>query len=64
MDDDGSKSLDKDEFKKGIEDYGITAFSPMELSDLFDEFDKDGSGTISFDEFLIRLKVCLDIFKT
>lgn len=57
MDDDRSKSLDSYEFQKGIHDYGLTEFTTQDCNTLFAEFDKDNSGTISFDEFLIRLKV-------
>jgi len=56
MDDDGSRSLDIKEFKKGLHDYGVL----MELDQiqtLFNELDKDGSGTVDFDEFLKALRV-------
>jgi Ca2+-binding EF-hand superfamily protein len=55
MDDNGSKSLDFEEFKKGLHDYGV----PLEDKDAratFQQFDKDGNGTISFDEFLVSLR--------
>jgi Ca2+-binding EF-hand superfamily protein len=53
MDDDGSKSLDVEEFKKGVHEYGMT---DAEARDMFSKFDTDGSGTISFDEFLQALR--------
>ena len=95
MDDDGSKSLDLAEFKKGIRDYGLVIDDAVsegcrlgrgagghkgggrggrggwrvsivsllshlqEAKAMFTEFDKDGSGTISFEEFLQKLRVSL-----
>ncbi|XP_065905567.1 calcyphosin-like protein [Dysidea avara] len=55
MDDDGSKKLDYDEFKKGIHDYGLVMEDP-EIKEMFKRFDKDGSGNIDFDEFLTALR--------
>nr|CAH8873858.1 unnamed protein product [Trichobilharzia regenti] len=55
MDDDGSKSLSKEEFKKGCHDFGCN-LSPEEVDELFNSLDKDGSGTIIFDEFLRALR--------
>lgn len=55
MDDDGNKNLSFSEFKKGLNDYGV----PLELPDvkkMFAAFDSDNSGTIDFDEFLIKLR--------
>ncbi|XP_067677499.1 calcyphosin-like protein isoform X3 [Haliotis asinina] len=57
MDDDGNRSLDFKEFKKGIHDYGVSAeMSNEEIQAAFDKCDKDGSGTLDFDEFLIQLR--------
>lgn len=56
MDDDGSKSLDLQEFIKGLEDYGVVV-SREEARQIFILCDKDGSGTINFDEFLENLRV-------
>ncbi|XP_013077437.1 calcyphosin-like protein isoform X1 [Biomphalaria glabrata] len=56
MDDDENRSLDKKEFAKGLHDYGLVEFSNAQIDELFKIFDKDGSGTIDFDEFLIRLR--------
>ncbi|CAH8673333.1 unnamed protein product [Schistosoma rodhaini] len=55
MDDDGSKSLSKEEFKKGCHDFGCN-LTPEEVDVLFNRVDKDGSGTIIFDEFLRALR--------
>lgn len=56
MDDDESRSLDKKEFAKGIHDYGLTEMEPDIINELFEKFDKDGSGTVDFDEFLVNLR--------
>ncbi|XP_077981729.1 calcyphosin-like protein [Glandiceps talaboti] len=55
MDDDGNRSLDFKEFKKGIHDYNVITTNE-ELKEMFTAFDKDGSGTIDFDEFLVNLR--------
>jgi len=54
-DDNGNKQLSPEEFKYGFQDYGLT-LSDSELKILFALFDKDGSGGIIFDEFLIRIR--------
>lgn len=56
MDDDGTKSLDFEEFMKGMETYGLI-LAKESAADLFRLFDKDGSGTINFDEFLEKIRV-------
>ena len=56
MDDDNSRSLDLKEFLKGLNDYGIL-IEKQEATALFQKFDRDGNGTIDFDEFLITLRV-------
>lgn len=61
MDDDGNKKLDIREFKKGLRDYGVD-IDPDEVQEMFDAFDKDHSGSIDFDEFLVRLRVHLLYF--
>ncbi|KAL0201790.1 hypothetical protein M9458_004977, partial [Cirrhinus mrigala] len=55
MDDDGSKSLNFQEFKKGLEDYGVSV-GKDKAQQIFAMMDKDGSGTINFDEFLEKLR--------
>lgn len=55
-DDNGSRMLDRDELKNGLQEYGIS-MSKDEQDQLFAHFDKDGSGSISFDEFLLALRV-------
>eukprot|EP00128_Syssomonas_multiformis_P004487 Colp12_sorted_trinity150504_noHs@6078 len=55
IDDDGSRCLDFNEFKKGMSDFGLK-FTNKELKELFDLFDRDHSGSIDFDEFLCELR--------
>jgi len=55
MDDDQNRTLDFNEFKKGIRDYGLH-LEPKELQEMFSAFDRDGSGLIDFDEFLLALR--------
>ena len=51
MDDDGSGSLDRQEFMKGLKDYRIQ-ISPIEADKLYGLFDINNDGVISYDEFL------------
>lgn len=56
MDDNGSRTLDYEEFQKGLREFGVN-FRDEEIKDLFKKFDKDSSGSINFDEFLLTLRV-------
>lgn len=56
MDDDSDLSLNMKEFKKGIHDYGLIMDDDV-VSSLFQQLDKDHSGSLSFDEFLTALRV-------
>lgn len=56
MDDDSNRTLDLKEFLKGLNDYGVL-IEKEEALNLFQQFDRDGSGSIDFDEFLITLRV-------
>lgn len=56
MDDDNNRTLDLKEFMKGLNDYGVLIEKDEALK-LFHHFDRDGSGQIDFDEFLITLRV-------
>lgn len=61
MDDDNSRTLDFKEFVKGLNDYAMM-IDKEEAQEIFRIFDKDGSGTIDFDEFLVTLRVSLGIY--
>lgn len=55
MDDDGSHSLNMEEFTKGITETGLD-LSEEDTEKLFKAFDKDGGGSINYDEFLIAIR--------
>ena len=55
MDDDGSKSLNKSEFKKAIDDLQL-GFSDGQCALMFSFFDSDSSGHIEYDEFLKTIR--------
>jgi Ca2+-binding EF-hand superfamily protein len=55
IDDDGNKQLDPREFKKAINELGLD-LTDEDISGMFVHMDKDGSGSISFEEFLQALK--------
>lgn len=57
MDDDGNRKLSFDEFKKGVEEYGLN-FSNTEIAEIFRSIDIDHSGSIDYEEFLRKLRVC------
>nr|ADF28508.1 EF-hand protein-like protein [Pelinobius muticus] len=51
MDDNRDKKLNLEEMKLGLQEYGAD-IEPSEVDSLFKELDRDGSGTVNFDEFL------------
>ena len=61
MDDNRSRTLDLAEFKFGLRDYG-SGLTDSEIQALFQYIDKDGSGTLDFDEFLKKVRVSKVIF--
>lgn len=54
-DDNNSKSLDQYEFKKAMSDFRI-GLSDAQVRVAFTCFDRDGSGEISYDEFLRSIR--------
>ena len=57
MDDDRNRKLSLEEFQKGVEEYGLN-FSKTEISELFRLIDIDLNGSIDYEEFLRKLRVC------
>jgi Ca2+-binding EF-hand superfamily protein len=55
MDDDNSKSLDKQEFQKAINDFRV-AVPPEDIDVIFNAFDLNRDGTIDYDEFVRIIK--------
>ncbi|KAH8417952.1 hypothetical protein KR222_009033, partial [Zaprionus bogoriensis] len=56
MDEDGSKTLNQEEFKNGINNLRLD-LTDSDIDDLFKRFDTDGNGTINMTEFLLKLRV-------
>jgi Glu-tRNA(Gln) amidotransferase subunit E-like FAD-binding protein len=54
-DDNDSKSLDKEEFKKAMHDFRI-GLADQQIVTAFRVFDRDGNGEISYDEFLRSIR--------
>ncbi|XP_060551461.1 calcyphosin-like protein [Ruditapes philippinarum] len=55
MDDDSNKQLSLDEFRKGLTGYGLMIDEEI-TKKLFEQLDKDKSGSLDFDEFLQALR--------
>ena len=71
MDDNGSGSLDANEFHKAISDFGIDV-ETKDIATLFKCFDYTGDGAIDFNEFVrvivgplndFRAQLCIKAFK-
>ncbi len=60
MDDDNSKSIDKIEFYKALQDFKCF-LSPYNADKLFGLMDIDKNGSISYDEFLRMVTVIIII---
>lgn len=56
IDDNGDKTLNLEEFIKGLHDTGLEV-SEEEGQEIFNRFDADGSGGINMTEFLIGIRV-------
>ena len=55
MDDNNSKTLDIKEFTKGITEHTL-GWTPAQVKIVFDAFDMEKNGQISYDEFLVNLR--------
>jgi Ca2+-binding EF-hand superfamily protein len=55
MDENNSKTLDVDDFRWGLKDYGIT-ITKEEATQVLEHFDRDRNGTVDFNEFLRAMK--------
>ncbi|CAF0912184.1 unnamed protein product [Adineta steineri] len=62
MDDDGNRKLNMDEFRKGVQEYGLN-FSKAETEELFRKMDGDQNGSIDYEEFLRRLRPPMTNFR-
>ena len=56
IDDNGDKTLDLEEFTKGLKDTGLEVTNE-EAEEIFNKFDADGSGNINMTEFLVGVRV-------
>lgn len=56
MDDNGNRGLDVEDFRWGFIDYGFN-LTQEEAQHILNHFDRNGDGTVSYDEFLHALKV-------
>lgn len=55
FDDDNSKTIDYEEFKKAVKDFRVD-LTPNEIKVVFGAFDRDGQGSIDYDEFLRQIR--------
>ena len=63
LDDNRNRQLDKNELMWGLKDFDIH-LSEEQVDVLIKFFDRDGTGTVSFDEFLVALRGDLNEFRT
>ncbi len=56
MDDNSNGTLDINEFKKAMKECKISDISDKAIAHLFRYFDKDDSGSINYDEFLVGIR--------
>ena len=56
MDQDGSRTLEFDDFRWGLKNYGLS-FNSQEVKELFCHFDQNGNGSIDFNEFMTTIRV-------
>lgn len=58
MDDDGNRTLDLAEFKKGVQTYGLVV-DEATLREMFQCFDRNGNGKVDYEEFIVNLRVSI-----
>ncbi len=58
----GDKKIDFREFQDALHDAGVTANLATQ-KECFSDMDRDGSGTVNFDEFLIALRVPISLYE-
>ena len=61
MDDNNNGTLDINEFKKAMKECKISDISDKAIAHLFRYFDKDDSGSINYDEFLVGIRGVLSV---
>lgn len=61
-DDNNSKTLDVYEFKKAMNDFRI-GMNDKQITQVFKVFDRDGSGEITYDEFLRTIRGEMNQFR-
>jgi calcyphosin len=54
----GIEFLNLDEFTTGLAESGFS-MSPLEIEDIFSQFDPEGTGSINMTEFLIGVRVSI-----
>jgi len=59
MDENNSKTLDPEDFKWGLYNYGI-CLEDSEIRTLIEYFDRNKDGIVNFDEFLVGLRGTLN----
>jgi Ca2+-binding EF-hand superfamily protein len=58
LDDNNDRGIDEREFSKAVREYGFD-ITDEEISLLMQVYDRDGNGTISYDEFLRGVRVSI-----
>jgi Ca2+-binding EF-hand superfamily protein len=56
LDEDNSSTLSYNEFLKGCRDFGLRGLTDAQFRVLFNSFDKNGDGSLSFEEFIATLR--------
>ncbi|EGR31608.1 hypothetical protein IMG5_105900, partial [Ichthyophthirius multifiliis] len=55
IDDDNSKTLNFQEFRKSVRDFQVD-LTEQQINEVFQYFDRDGNGTIDYDEFILSIR--------